>query len=124
MKLRFVTSFHWTGAVCEAGTTYRTGVLTSSKVYGVLPLISTFSKRATPDASVTAYSSTARPDRDVPYRWNVISSTKLSSDVLTTSKEPRLSLLLKVTVEVCPLTIVTFWDFWGSYLSMSCSVTV
>ena len=41
-------------------------ILTSSTVYGVLPLIRTFSNLATPFASVTAYSSTGKPLSDVP----------------------------------------------------------
>ena len=43
--------------------------------------ISTSSKRATPELSVTAYSSTARPEREVPDKRNVTPSFKPSSEV-------------------------------------------
>ena len=80
-------------------------------VYG--PPIRTLRNLATPVESVTAYSSTFRPERDLPYKRNFTLSTNPSSEVLVTSKAPRLSTLLKVTVEVCPPTMVTCCEVWG-----------
>ena len=53
-------------------------------------------------------------DQDLyPYKRNFTPSTNPSSEVLVTSKAPRLSTLLKVTVEVCPPTMVTCCEVWG-----------
>lgn len=56
--------------------------------------------------------------------WKVMPSTSPSSLVFVTSRLPRFSLLLKVTVAVWPLTMVMRWVSWGSYFSIDCSVTV
>ena len=60
----------------------------------------------------------------MPYRWNFIPSTKLSSEVFITFKSPRFSSLLKVTVAVLLLTTVTVLLSCGLYLSAVTSVTL
>ena len=68
-------------------------------------------------SSVTANSSTGRPLREVPKRWNFTPWFSPSSEVLVTVRSPRRSTLLKETVAVCPASTVTRWLSWGTYLS-------
>ena len=79
--------------------------------------MSTFSKVATPLASVTAYSSTGRPESEVPDRRNLTLSARPSSAVLVTVRLPRFNVLLKLTVAVLPLTTITLRASCGSYWS-------